>query len=67
MNIPDAYDLWEAQDIENERRLARRPKCSVCDNRIQDEEAYLINGDFVCEKCLERDFKIWVEDYIDDF
>lgn len=62
----DVYDLWEAQDIEKERRLARRPICSNCDQRIQDEEAYLINGEVICQKCLDRDFKIWVEEYVDD-
>ncbi len=67
MRIPDALDLWEAYDSEKERRLAKRPLCSICDNHIQDEDAYLINGDFVCQDCLDRDFKICVEDYIDEF
>lgn len=62
----DAYDLWEARDREMERRLARRPLCSICDNHIQDEEAYLINGEVICQECLNRDFKINVEDYIDE-
>ena len=65
MSIPDIYDLWKAHDIEQERRLARRPMCSNCDNRIQDEDAYLINGEFICPKCLDRDFKINVEEFID--
>lgn len=63
MSIPDVYDLWEAHDIEKERRLARRPMCSICDENIQDEEAYLINGEFVCKECLDRDYKIYLEDY----
>ena len=62
----DVYDLWVAQDIEKERRLARRPICSFCDNRIQDEDAYLINGEFICQECLDKDFKINVEEFIDD-
>lgn len=67
MRIPDNYDLLEAHIIEQERRLARRPICANCDNYIQDEEAYLINGEFICQKCLDRDFRIFVEDFIDDF
>lgn len=66
MRIPDNYDMWEAHDREMERRLARRPLCSICDNHIQDEEAYLINGEVICQECLDRDFKINVEDYIDE-
>ena len=66
MSIPDSYDLWLAHDNEKERRLAKRPMCSICHKRIQDEEAYLINGEVICQSCLDRDFKINVEDYMDE-
>ena len=58
---PDAdFTRW---DMELERQRARRPLCSHCGVRIQDEEAYLINGDFICEKCMEREFKVQVDDF----
>jgi formylmethanofuran dehydrogenase subunit E len=63
MGIPDNYDLWEAQDVERERRRARRPVCSRCGEHIQEEEAYLIEGAFICQKCMEQDFKVWVDDF----
>jgi formylmethanofuran dehydrogenase subunit E len=66
MNIPDSYDQWEAHDIELERKRARRPECCYCGEKIQDEEAYLINGDFYCEECMEREFKVLVDDYTED-
>ena len=53
------------QDLEMERRRARRPVCSNCGEHIQDEEAYYIDGEFICEKCMEREFKVWVDDFTD--
>lgn len=64
MNIPDNYDIWEAHDREMERRLARRPVCVRCDKRIQDETAFLIEGEWKCEKCMDN-FRVLVEDYIE--
>ena len=66
MNIPDNYDLWEANDRENERKRARLP---VCDNRkcrrqIDGEHFYEIEGDYLCEKCMILRYRRNVEDYI---
>lgn len=60
--IPDNYDLWEAHDIKNEMWLARRPVCSECDQHIQDEEAFYINGEWICEKCMDN-YKRFVDDF----
>lgn len=62
----DVYDLWEAQDIENERRRMRRPQCSSCREHIQDEYLFLINDEFICTECLVRDFRKETEDYLDE-
>lgn len=64
--IPDNYDMWEAQDIEQERRRARLP---VCDNRkcrrqIQDDYYFEVEGDILCEKCMNLRYRKSVEDYI---
>lgn len=64
MNIPDNYDLWEAHERELERELERFPFCEICGNPIQDEHLYLINDEFICQECLERDFRKKVEDYV---
>jgi len=52
MNIPDAYDLWEAHDREQCRRLEQLPVCADCDNPIQQEDAVYINGEWLCDDCL---------------
>ena len=64
MNIPDVYDLWEAHDREQAKRLERLPVCEICGEPIQDEHLYLINDEFVCPACLERDFRKDTEDYV---
>lgn len=60
----DNYDLWEAHDAKQERWLAELPVCDVCDNPIQDEHLYLINDEFICPECLERDFRKDTDDYV---
>ena len=65
MSIPDNYDIWRAHDIEMERRRARRPVCECCGKHIQSETAYLIQGDWYCEDCMDN-YKELVEDYLDD-
>ena len=66
MNIPDNYDIWNAQDIEIERMRARLP---VCDNRkcrreIDGEHYWEIEGDILCERCMNLRYRKDVEDYI---
>lgn len=65
MNIPDNYSQWEAHEAEQERRLAELPKCDICDNPIQSDHLYLINDEFVCPECLDRDFRKEVDDYVE--
>lgn len=57
MNIPDNYDLWEAHERDQEKRLARLPKCDYCGEPVQDDFYYEINGDVICEHCLDQFFK----------
>ena len=57
MYIPDNYDLWEAHDRRQAQELKKLPECAYCENPIQDEAAYYINGDWYCERCLEEHFK----------
>lgn len=51
-------------DREQAKRLERLPVCEVCGNPIQDEHLYLINDEFVCPACLERDFRKDTDDYV---
>lgn len=62
MPIPDNYDQWEARESEQERKLAELPVCDICDNPIQDDHYYLINGDNVCPDCLDNHFRKDIEE-----
>lgn len=39
---------------EQEEALEKLPRCSQCDCRIQDEYAYYINDEWVCERCMNE-------------
>ena len=62
--IPDNYDMWEAHERRAEARIAELPVCERCGKPIQGDYLYLINDEFICEKCLNREFRWNVEDFI---
>lgn len=64
MSIPDNYSQWESYDREQTQQLERQPRCSICEQHIQEDFLYVINDEPVCEECLERDFRRCVEDYV---
>ena len=56
-----------SRDIDNflaaeEKALARLPRCSECDNPIQEEYCYEINGELICEECL-KEYRVRTEDF----
>ena len=44
---------FERYDEEQNKWLERLPVCVDCNNHIQDETAYYINGEWICEDCME--------------
>lgn len=56
-DVVDNYDLWLAHEAEKEKALAELPCCEYCGNPIQDEHYYEIDGDIICEKCLNYHFR----------
>lgn len=45
------FNRWDA---ELQRLLERLPKCTVCCEPIQQEDAVCINGDYYCDNCLDN-------------
>lgn len=41
-----------AHDTEQEKALAALPHCADCGDPIQDEDAYCINGEWICVDCM---------------
>ena len=56
---------WDRHCAQEERELARLPRCSECDKPIQEDYAYCINDELICEECLNRNFRKEVEDYVE--
>lgn len=52
MNIPDNYDAWVQHQGRLDRELERRPKCSLCEEPIQEEQAFEHNGVWICSDCI---------------
>ena len=52
--IPDNYDLWEANDREQARRLEKFPTCEICGDAIQQERAFHKDGFLICDECIEN-------------
>lgn len=55
--IPDNYDIFEAHERENTRHVSRLPRCANCNEPIEDDYGYDVDGLF-CESC----FKAWVDE-----
>lgn len=65
MTGPDNYSQWENHERQTEARLAKRPVCCYCEEPIQDDFCYEINGECYCEDCLDMHFRKFVEDGIE--
>ena len=50
-----------AYDAECEARLKRRPVCEVCNEHIQDDHYYNINGMIVCPCCMDDHIE-WIDE-----
>lgn len=62
--MDDNYSLWEAKEQDFERWLKTRPICCECEEHIQDEFCYEINGEYICEGCMEQNHRKWTEDCV---
>ena len=60
----DPLEDFNRRDREQSEYLESLPVCERCCKPIQDEHLYLINDEFVCQECLDRDFRKRVDDYI---
>jgi formylmethanofuran dehydrogenase subunit E len=54
---------FERYDVEMAKKLEQLPVCSECGEPIQDEEAYMVHGDYICEECMDC-HKVRVEEML---
>ena len=64
--IPDYTELHAAYEAERERKLDKFPKCDCCGEPITDDYLYKIDGEFLCEECLNNKYREDTDDYIKD-
>lgn len=57
MYVPDNYDQFTRHDAEQEKMLDRLPVCEYCEEPIQDEFAYYIEGTWYCTRCMIENFR----------
>lgn len=63
--VPDAYDMWEQHEAEQEKALSKLPVCDACGENIQDEYCYRIGNDILCEECMKENFRVDTESLMD--
>lgn len=56
------FNAWEA---EQESWLSRRPVCADCDEPIQDDHYFDINGEVICPNCMDANYRKEIGDYIE--
>lgn len=61
----DNYDLWRAHDNAMEEKLNRCPKCALCNEPIQDEYGYRLDGELYCWDCALDWLRDTAAEYID--
>lgn len=44
------FNNW---DSEQNKWLEQRPVCADCGEHIQDDQAYYINGEWICPNCMD--------------
>ena len=52
-------------DAEQQKMLDRLPRCSECDEPIQDEFCYEVNDELICDGCMYKNHRKAVEDYVE--
>lgn len=56
---------YERYDADRERRLDRYPKCDYCGEPILEDHFYNINGTYYHEECLNSEYRVNTDDYIE--
>lgn len=61
----DPVSDYDYYSIQQEKQLEKLPVCRECGEHIQDEYAYRINDEYICNECME-DFRVEIllEDYL---
>lgn len=53
---------FRRHDAKQQAEVRKLPRCSECDQPIQDYICYEINDEFICPDCMEQNHRKWTED-----
>lgn len=65
MRTNDPLADFARYDREQAKALERLPRCYECDEPIQDERCYEINGELICPDCLKSNHEKSTDDFIE--
>ena len=51
-------------DAEQQAQLDKLPRCYECTEPMQDDFCYEVNGEYICEICLNDNHLVCVEDLV---
>ena len=57
MFTDDPVADYDAYDAAQERKLDKLPRCSECNEPIQDDYLYEINDEYICEDCMKEHYR----------
>jgi len=63
--IADPVADYAAYSAHQQAELNKLPRCSHCDEPIQDDFCFEINDELICESCLNDNYRVDVERYIE--
>lgn len=55
---------YESYSNEMEEEIEKCPVCDICNEHIQDDYYFEINGDIICESCMVDYFRKNTEDFV---
>lgn len=58
--VPDNYDLWEQHEAERQAELEKCKECAYCGEKISDEYAFHIDGEWYHRDCFESEYYVLV-------
>ena len=63
MPMPDYNYLLEIHEAEQEAQLEKCPTCAYCNEPIQDDYLFDIDGELYCEECMKDLYRHSTENY----
>lgn len=57
---------FHAYDDEQQKWLDSLPVCAECGQPIQDDYCYEIDGEIICEECLNDNYRHFTNDLIEE-